>query len=555
MHSAPSESANLFEQLANEISPTRNRADAAKLRPFGRPNRRFDLAVVLPRNGSSEDGDVLARLERSQMVSAVRRGRGGGAHVRLSNRFLFQHFSQVTAARPEGDIASGRNFAIHFCDPNPTKALHIGHLRNLALGNALTSALTIAGGEVRSIGVVGDFGRNMAEALAATIRDGGELGARPDQRIGRLYANFVSSRGESVSGVAPADVPLARELAEDRDEADDLLHGMFRGEPEVTQPWRETCDAVVSAQVQTLRRLGVRLDAVDYDSRFVSTATALARRSLRNHLFTFAADGSIAYQPTSADRSPITVVRRDGIPTQYMLSLAYWTELLQSTSSAVTGIRVLGEEWREAAHCSEQLLPHLSAIRSLPHPPVFVFHGMVTVNGKLAKSSRGNPPLIDDLLDFLGASSRLETLPISGGAEAWPHGLGANLALGYFLSKPPLQQLDVTAADFLPNPDNVACIASCALSVPGAGDPDPSADDPDFRFAVVRAAAFRQQLIYVASTLNVHPLASYLSHFANWYLETARSDAVALVVHTVLRKGLRALGLQAPFRQEAQPRS
>ena len=48
------------------------------------------------------------------------------------------------------DLAAGERFSVQFWDANATKALHVGHLRNLAIGNALAAALAQAGGAGRA---------------------------------------------------------------------------------------------------------------------------------------------------------------------------------------------------------------------------------------------------------------------------------------------------------------------------------------------------------------------------------------------------------------------
>jgi hypothetical protein len=44
--------------------------------------------------------------------------------------------------------------------------------------------------------------------------------------------------------------------------------------------------------------------------------------------------------------------------------------------------------------------------------------------------------------------------------------------------------------------------------------------------------------------LDAGPLARYVTHFARWYLEQDRSESVQRVVHTLLDRGARGLGLE-----------
>jgi len=63
------------------------------------------------------------------------------------------------------DLAHGQRFSVQFWDANATKALHIGHLRNLAIGNSLAAALQQSGAHVERRSRISDMGRGMGEAM------------------------------------------------------------------------------------------------------------------------------------------------------------------------------------------------------------------------------------------------------------------------------------------------------------------------------------------------------------------------------------------------------
>ncbi len=93
-------------------------------------------------------------------------------------------------------VAAGRRWVVNFGDPNTTKALHVGHLRNVAIGNALASAAEALGADVVRQSRVGDFGRSMGEAMAGYLAHGG--GRTPargevkgDRLIGECYLRYV----------------------------------------------------------------------------------------------------------------------------------------------------------------------------------------------------------------------------------------------------------------------------------------------------------------------------------------------------------------------------
>ena len=88
---------------------------------------------------------------------------------------------------------------VNFCDANPTKAMHIGHLRNIALGQALAGALAAAGAHVTRQSQVSDYCRSMGEALAGYMELPEQtsprgLGVKSDHFVGECFGRYAAAR-------------------------------------------------------------------------------------------------------------------------------------------------------------------------------------------------------------------------------------------------------------------------------------------------------------------------------------------------------------------------
>src|SRR5579871_4840162 len=102
------------------------------------------------------------------------RAKGG----RLTLRIADEHVAALGGALESGvptcldcaDLLDGRTVFVDFHGANTTKALHVGHLRNIAVGNAYAAASRIAGARVTTQSHGSDFGRQMAEAAAGYLR-------------------------------------------------------------------------------------------------------------------------------------------------------------------------------------------------------------------------------------------------------------------------------------------------------------------------------------------------------------------------------------------------
>ncbi len=119
-----------------------------------RPSDRYDLKL-LPRSPTWRDEkkalDALALVEREPWVARATPVEDG-VELRLDDAWI----ETVGDGLQEGggeeerlaDLARGQRFSVQFCDAGVNEALHVGHLRNLALGNALAAALAQAGADV-----------------------------------------------------------------------------------------------------------------------------------------------------------------------------------------------------------------------------------------------------------------------------------------------------------------------------------------------------------------------------------------------------------------------
>ncbi len=524
-----------------------------------RPNPRFDVKLV-PRSPAWEhDGESLEALERIEREPWVERATrtDAGVELRLEDDWIE---AQGGALR-EGDggeerlsdLARGRRFSVQFWDANATKALHVGHLRNLAIGNALAAALAQAGGQVERRSLISDAGRSMGEAMAGVMKSGRGTQAWPDRNeksdhfVGCCYAEYVTA-GRSLNGSAsehPED-SLTRELTLRDDDADQLLRRVLSGEREALELWSKTRAWVIAGQRKTLQRLGISFDRVFFESDFLSVAGEITERGLREGLLRRREDGVVIYPTEREDFDEFPLVRGDDLPTQHMRALAYW--ITAPDFEGMTSVQVCGAEWVAHVTCRRQLMGKLMARGGEGmHPTMDIFHGMVSRQKRAIASSEEGALLIDELVEWLQA--RIERDPRGqevvrrlGSAER----IAGQVALGFFVPRPVAPRVDFQPEKLLDTRESPGWELVQARAHAGGGGAlaQHPAEEPDYRFAVVQSELHRRHLRLAVERLDAGPLARYVTHFARWYLEQERSAPVEQVVHTLLDRGARGIGLE-----------
>lgn len=534
------------------------------LRAPYQPHERFDLMVVPQVEDWQEDSGSLAALEEIEKlpwVAAVDRGERQ-IWLRLEDDWVAKRGSELEQGEEAvagcGEIAAGRRFALNFWDANSTKALHIGHLRNLALGNALGNALAEAGGEIERRSIICDIGRSMGEAMAGVVRSGkypqgsGESnGVKSDHFVGYCYADYVKNGANGAAlGLAqdhPAD-SLTREVDVQDDSADELLQRVLNGDQTALELWSQTRAWVISGQRKTLARLGIHFDRVFFESDFLPEVAELAELGLQEGTLEKRVDGTVIYMTDREELEEMPLVRSDGVPTQHMRALAYW--LADTGLDGTTSVQVCGQEWYAHVTCRRQLMAELVHTDSGNgfHPYHDIFHGMVAREREKIASSKKDALLIDHLVEWI--DEQLEADPEREAVRRGnpnPDRVASQIALGFFLLHGATKRVDFEPEKLLADDKALGWDLARARARNGNGAEAVAAPelDPNYRFAVVQAETFGRLLGRVPQNLQVAPLARYASHLARWQNEEQRAPHVSRVVRSTLDRTARGLGLEA----------
>ena len=227
---------NIFNSFDKAAAGESGKALWAARAPY-RPEAGFDLMLIprLPKGADwREDEEAKAALDRIEaepwVASLVREGKQ--PTLRLSDEWIEVQGEEIrSGAFGNGtfaDMAAENRYAVYFWGANTTKALHIGHLRNLAVGAAIAGALKQAGGRVENRSLICDVGRSMGEAMAGVATRAGEdsgpdADEKSDHFVGFCYADYVTASRNGGQGDDGAEDSVARESTQYDDKADEMM--------------------------------------------------------------------------------------------------------------------------------------------------------------------------------------------------------------------------------------------------------------------------------------------------------------------------------------------
>ncbi|MBS1868312.1 MAG: arginine--tRNA ligase [Actinobacteria bacterium] len=454
------------------------------------------------------------------------------------------------------DVATSERFVVDYCDPNATKALHVGHLRTVALGHALGCLAASCGADVVHQTQIGDVGRQMGEAMAGYLEHFApqtpeSAGVKSDHFVGACYSRYVADLAPpEVGGGAERDPALSREDGSYDDLAERLLERLGAGDPEVVELWRRMREWALRGHDATLARLGVIFDRVIYEVDFLADTHALTATALEQRLVRRSDDGAVVSH--EREDGHLLLHRPDGFPTTHMRCMGMWHLTGRDILAGTTSLALVGDEWEPLVQQGPAILEGLAAGGEI-HPTHWVVHGMVTSGRGAIKSSGGAPWLVDQLLDDLVADARLRA---HANERATPERLAAVAALGICIDIHPRKALPLESEMLLDERANagwtLARAWARAWDPTFDGAPAPHPDDADYRSLVLRSQLHRRLAERSLRALDVRPLLGMHVHAAEWFLaQEDPSPSVARATRGLLECGMRAVGLAPdPLRSE-----
>ena len=307
---------------------------------------------------------------------------------------------------------------IEYSSPNTNKPLHLGHVRNNLLGNALANIIAANGNRVVKTNIVNDRGIHICKSMLAWLKYGnGETpessGKKGDHLIGDYYVAFdkhfkaevkelmtkYQAEGmneEEAKAKAEAESPLMKEARE-------MLVKWEAGDSEVRALWQKMNDWVYAGFDETYKMMGVSFDKIYYESNTYLEGKKKVLEGLEKGLFYRKEDGSVWADLTGEGLDHKLLLRADGTSV-YMTQDIGTAEQRFSDYPIDKMIYVVGNEQNYHFQVLSILLDRLGFEwgKSLVH----FSYGMVELPEGKMKSREGTVVDADDLMEEMINTAR-----------------------------------------------------------------------------------------------------------------------------------------------------
>ena len=307
---------------------------------------------------------------------------------------------------------------IEYSSPNTNKPLHLGHVRNNLLGNALANIVAANGNKVVKTNIVNDRGIHICKSMLAWKKYGnGETpetsGKKGDHLVGDYYVSFdrhykaevkVLMSEFAAQGMSEDEAKAKAEAASPlMQEAREMLVKWEAGDPEIRGLWEMMNNWVYAGFDETYRKMGVSFDKIYYESNTYLEGKEKVMEGLEKGFFFKKEDGSVWADLTAEGLDHKLLLRGDG--TSVYMTQDIGTAKLRFADYPIDKmIYVVGNEQNYHFQVLSILLDKLGFEwgKSLVH----FSYGMVELPEGKMKSREGTVVDADDLMEEMIATAK-----------------------------------------------------------------------------------------------------------------------------------------------------
>jgi len=376
----------------------------------------FDLAKQTSKSPAEIALQIAEKIRPNEVIERIT-AVGQYVNFKINRAVLFSSVLEAT----NGQIAAkniNNKIMVEYLSPNTNKPLHLGHLRNGALGMAVSNILEANGQKVIKANLVNDRGVHICKSMLAWQKWG--QGATPqstntkgDHFVGQWYVRYAIE---------------AEKNPDLEQEVQDMLKKWETGDPETIKLWETMNDWVYEGFKATYGQFGLQFDVMFYESQTYKLGKDIVQQGIDKGLFKQTENGSVITElPTKEfgldkDDQPkkITLLREDG--TSVYITQDLGTAVLKFKEHNLNeSIYVVGSEQNYHFRVLFKLLEMLgySWAKNCHH----LSYGMVYLPEGKMKSREGKVVDADDLISQMEKLARIEIetrLKVGTGSDPVP---------------------------------------------------------------------------------------------------------------------------------------
>lgn len=222
----------------------------------------FELAKIAKKS-PNEIAKELAQEFSSEKLIAKARAIGPYLNFFLNKDQAWKKIFKPQDPKPK---TQGLKVMLEFSSPNTNKPLHLGHLRNIALGDSLSRLLESQGHKVIRASLVNDRGVHICKSMLAyqKVKSGEWQLPKP---AARRWVSAVKKGDHIVGDYYVLCGQQEKKSSGLKDEVQEMLKRWEAGDKETIALWKKLNKMVLKGLDETYKRLGIRFDKLYFESQ------------------------------------------------------------------------------------------------------------------------------------------------------------------------------------------------------------------------------------------------------------------------------------------------
>ena len=377
----------------------------------------FVLAKKLRRSPKQIAEELASKLEAREEFAKLE-ANSGYLNIFLDRKWIVEQVLSASLKPGFGKGTERSKTVVEYCSPNTNKPLHLGHLRNMAIGESISRILKYAGHDVLKTCIYNDRGVHICKSMLSYQDFGNgttpeEESMKSDHFVGEYYVKFAQQ--------AKLDPEYdAKALA--------LLEKWEAGDKEIYALWEKMNGWAFAGFAETFKLFGTGFDKEYYESKIFRNGKEIVLDGLERGIFQQREDGTVIVDLEEFGLGEKVLLRANGTSV-YIVQDIYLAYLKNQDFNYDKSIYVVGNEQEYHFNVLKKILQICGA--SYADGIEHLSYGMVELPEGKMKSREGTVVDADDLIlntAGLAADEISKRYPELGSTEVTHRSLVISLA-------------------------------------------------------------------------------------------------------------------------------
>lgn len=302
----------IVEKIKNALGEEISETDIKLSRPSDLSHGDFttNIALVAAKKLGKKPlefaNELASKVENVEGVEKVEVAGPGFINFFVSKEKLLENVSEILEQKEnygKSENLEAKKIMLEFADPNPFKQFHIGHLRNISLGESFARLLEEQGAQLMRVNYQGDVGLHVAKAMYGISRMINDKGLR----IKDLEEKPLKERIEFLGECYAAGAKAYEEDENAKKEIQSINIKIYKKNADLVEIWEEGKAWSLEHFEEIYKRVGTLYERFYFESEVAEKGRQIVLDNLDNGIFE-KHDGAVVFR---GDHTRVFVTKED----------------------------------------------------------------------------------------------------------------------------------------------------------------------------------------------------------------------------------------------------